>query len=276
MRIAVPSYSPGGLSAEVCPHFGRAEVITVVEVEGAKPVKVEVVDSGGQHYGYPRRPAEALTSLNVDAVAVKGLGVKALEWLNQAGIKVYRVTADRVEEAINQILRGELQEMTAEEACAGGYGLEEQGFTSAWRPPFPGPMRPWPTPPVTPPQVPMPAQRPLEVSGRVKVAVASQGQGGLDDLVSPMFGRCPVFTVIEIEGGEVKSIETLPNQAMYAPHGAGIAAVQAIANMGVRIAIAGRFGPWAYQAMTQFGIQPITVPPGIKVRDAINRYVLGR
>lgn len=95
-------------------------------------------------------------------------------------------------------------------------------------------------------------------------------------MVSPVFGRCPTFTVVDVEGGEIKGVQVIPNQAMYAPHGAGIAAVQTLANLGVKIILAGRFGPWASQATMQFGIQTLTVPPGIKVRDAVYRYVLGR
>ncbi|RLF16366.1 MAG: dinitrogenase iron-molybdenum cofactor biosynthesis protein [Thermoprotei archaeon] len=116
----------------------------------------------------------------------------------------------------------------------------------------------------------------MPATGRLRVAVASQGQGGLDDVVSPVFGRCPTFTVVDVEGGEIKGVQVIPNQAMYAPHGAGIAAVQTLANLGVKIILAGRFGPWASQATMQFGIQTLTVPPGIKVRDAVYRYVLGR
>ena len=275
MKIAVPSYSPGGLEAEVCPHLGHAEFVTVVEVEGSRPIKVEVVDCRGQHYGFARRPVEVLSSLSVDAVAVKGLGARALDWLRQSGIKVYRVNANRVADAVAEVAEGRASEVSVEEACVGGGG----GFTAqgpAWWPPY-GPMAP--ASPWGPPRAPMPgppAQPPLRPSGAVRVAVATQGRGGLDDLVSPVFGRCPTFTVVDVEGGEIKGVQVVPNQAAQAAHGAGIAAVQALANLGVKVALAGRFGPWAQQAMMQFGIQAIMVPPGITVRDAVLKYVLGR
>ena len=116
MRIAVPSYSPGGLEAEVCPHLGHAEFVTVVEVEGSRPVKVEVVDCRGQHYGFARRPVEVLTSLSVDAVAVKGLGARALDWLRQSGVKVYKVNAIRVADAVAEVAEGRASEVSVEEA----------------------------------------------------------------------------------------------------------------------------------------------------------------
>ena len=270
MKIAVPSYSPGGLKAQVCPHLGHAECLTIVEVEDHRPMKVEVIDCKGPHYGFTRRPVEVLASIGVDAVAVKGLGVRALEFLNQAGVRVYKVTADIVEDAIRQVVTGESEPISSEEACPG------KGYDTSWRSQWPGTYWSWPPPP---PMFPFPTtltQRPMRITGRLRVAIACQGRGGLDDLVSPMFGRCPTFTIVDVEEGEIKNVQVIQNQAMYVPHGAGIAAVQTLANLGVRLILAGRFGPWASQATMQFGIQTIAVPPGIKVKDAIYRYVLGR
>ena len=127
-----------------------------------------------------------------------------------------------------------------------------------------------------PPPYPPPQQPFRMPTGAFKVAVATEGPGGLDDIVSPRFGRCPTFTIITIEGGNIKDVRTVQNQAAFAAHGAGIAAVQTLANQGVKVIVAGRFGPWASQASMQFGMQMVMVPPGIRVRDAINGYILGR
>jgi len=87
-------------------------------------------------------------------------------------------------------------------------------------------------PPFQPPlmQPTRPASKP-PVRARFRVAVASQGQGGLDDVVSPMFGRCPTFTIVDIESSEIKGINIVQNQAASAMHGAGIAAVQTLAGI---------------------------------------------
>ena len=149
-----------------------------------------------------------------------------------------------------------------------GYG-RRRGGGRGLGPGAPGPYGP--PPPVPPPQQPfrMPA-------GTFKVAVATEGPGGLDDVVSPRFGRCPSFTIVTIGGGSIKDVKVIQNQAAFAARGAGIAAVQALANEGVKVIVAGRFGPWASQASMQFGMQMVMVPPGIRVRDAINGYILGR
>jgi len=111
---------------------------------------------------------------------------------------------------------------------------------------------------------------------RFKIAVASQGQGGLDDVVSPMFGRCPTFTVVDVEKGEIRGVNVIPNQAASAMHGAGIAAVQTLASVGVNVVIAGRFGPNAYTACNQAGIRMVEAQPSITIRDAIQSFVSGR
>ncbi len=129
--------------------------------------------------------------------------------------------------------------------------------------------------PYGPPSVPPP--QPFRMpSGTFKVAIATEGPGGLDGMVSPRFGRCPAFTIVTIEGGNIRDVKVVQNQAAFAARGAGIAAVQALANEGVKVIVAGRFGPWASQASMQFGMQMVMVPPGIRVRDAINGYILGR
>lgn len=126
----------------------------------------------------------------------------------------------------------------------------------------------WP-PPVPPQPFRMPA-------GTFKVAVATEGPGGLDDVVSSRFGRCPSFTIVTIEGGNIKDVKVVQNQAAFAARGAGIAAIQALTSEGVTVIVAGRFGPWASQASTQLGVQIVMVPPGTRVRDAIDKYILGR
>ena len=93
-------------------------------------------------------------------------------------------------------------------------------------------------------------------------------------MVSPIFGRCPSFTIVEIEEKNIKNVKVVPNQFVSAPRGVGIAVVQMLANEGVKFILAGRFGPWASSTSAQFDIQMIMVPPGVRIRDAVNQYVI--
>lgn len=51
----------------------------------------------------------------------------------------------------------------------------------------------------------------------MKIAVSATGNG-LDAPFSPLFGRCPVFAVVDTE---TMAFENIPNQAMAAAGGAG-------------------------------------------------------
>ncbi len=45
-----------------------------------------------------------------------------------------------------------------------------------------------------------------------RIAVPSNGQGGLDGTRSGHFGHCDVFTLIDVQDGEIKEVSILENQ----------------------------------------------------------------
>jgi len=107
-------------------------------------------------------------------------------------------------------------------------------------------------------------------SGKVAVATAS---GGLDDVVSQMFARSPTFTLVEIRKGKIVDVKVISNKYVNNPSGVAIAVSQMLANLGVNVVIAGNFGPNAYRVLSQLGIKALTVPPGTKVREAVNSVI---
>jgi predicted Fe-Mo cluster-binding NifX family protein/DNA-directed RNA polymerase subunit RPC12/RpoP len=111
---------------------------------------------------------------------------------------------------------------------------------------------------------------------KIKIGVASQGSGGLDDFVAPVFARCPTFTIIEIHKNKIEKVTTIPNEAAYAFHGAGIAAIQKLASLGVSIILAGAFGPNVAIAANQLGIQTIVVQPGNTIKKSIEDFIAGK
>ncbi|MBW2095099.1 MAG: dinitrogenase iron-molybdenum cofactor biosynthesis protein, partial [Deltaproteobacteria bacterium] len=46
-----------------------------------------------------------------------------------------------------------------------------------------------------------------------RIAIPSMGPGGLDGQRSGHFGHCDVFTLVDVEGGEIKAVTTIPNQS---------------------------------------------------------------
>ena len=45
------------------------------------------------------------------------------------------------------------------------------------------------------------------------IAVPSNENGGMEGTRSGHFGHCDVFTLVDVEGGEIKQITTVPNQS---------------------------------------------------------------
>ena len=45
-----------------------------------------------------------------------------------------------------------------------------------------------------------------------RIAIPSMEQGGLGGVRAGHFGHCDVFTLVDVEGGKIKEVTTLPNQ----------------------------------------------------------------
>ncbi|MCD6484508.1 MAG: dinitrogenase iron-molybdenum cofactor biosynthesis protein [Candidatus Odinarchaeota archaeon] len=108
-----------------------------------------------------------------------------------------------------------------------------------------------------------------------RIAFATQGAGGINDIVSPIFGRCPTYTIVEIDNGQIINTKVIQNYAGGAIRGAGIQAAQIIASEGVTTVVAGSFGPNASMALGSMGIRMIPGISGITVKEAVDRYIRG-
>ncbi len=107
----------------------------------------------------------------------------------------------------------------------------------------------------------------------MKVAVATQ-QGGLSDQVSPMVGRAPTFTLVEVEDRKIKNSSVLQNQFAQSASGAGIQAAQMLVNQGIEAIIGGNFGPNLANVFSQAGVKMYQVQ-GESVENAVNKLAKG-
>ena len=107
----------------------------------------------------------------------------------------------------------------------------------------------------------------------IRVAIPTRGSGGMDDVVSDVFGRAPTFTIIDIEGKEVKRVKVVKNPATSYQHGAGPIAVKTLADQDVKAVVAGEFGPGVTTLLDHFNVTKVEVKRGTHVPDAIQQFL---
>ena len=116
MKICIPTESKEGLNAKVYGHFGSAPYFTIVDTEKDS---VEIIDNANQHHAHGMcQPMNALMGKKIDAVVTGGMGARAVQGLNQGGIKAYKVIPGTVTDIVNQFSQGGLEEITVQNACA--------------------------------------------------------------------------------------------------------------------------------------------------------------
>jgi len=105
----------------------------------------------------------------------------------------------------------------------------------------------------------------------MKICVCATGSD-LNSQISPVFGRCPYFLIVDNKTEEFKA---MANPAFQAGRGAGVAASQLVASQGATAVICGNFGPNASSVLQMSGIK---IYPGVfdlTVKRVIDRYNKG-
>jgi predicted Fe-Mo cluster-binding NifX family protein len=116
MKICIPTLTNTGLDAQVHGHFGSAPYFTLVDTANQA---VETVSNTNAHHAHGMcHPLGVLEGRHIDAVVCSGMGGRAVQKLNLAGIKAFRAAAGTVEEIIRQVNQGGLEEITVHNACA--------------------------------------------------------------------------------------------------------------------------------------------------------------
>jgi predicted Fe-Mo cluster-binding NifX family protein len=110
----------------------------------------------------------------------------------------------------------------------------------------------------------------MHMSSRIlKIAIPTKRQGGLEDVVSDVFGRANTFTILEVEKGAIKSVKVLENPAASYAHGAGPIVVKMLIDSEVNMVLAAEFGPGASELLEHHKITMILVEANIAVAKAI-------
>ena len=119
MKICLPTIGDKGLSEKVFNHFGSAEYFTIYDTSTKN---IKIIQNDNQHHNHGAcQPLNVISKYNINAIMTNGMGKRAVQLLNDAGIKVYLLNVNTVEEAIKKFELNELVELTLENAC-GGHG----------------------------------------------------------------------------------------------------------------------------------------------------------
>lgn len=106
----------------------------------------------------------------------------------------------------------------------------------------------------------------------MRIAISAEDTNGLDSVVSPHFGRCPYYILVDVEDQEVKAVQAVDNP-YYGQHSPG-AVPGFIHSQGVDVMLTGGMGRRAIGFFEQYGIEAVTGASGT-VRHALERYLGG-
>ena len=106
----------------------------------------------------------------------------------------------------------------------------------------------------------------------MRVAISADDSNGLDSVVSPHFGRCPYYVMVDLDGREVSRVSAVENPC-YGQHQPG-EVPGFIQRQGADVMLAGGMGRRAIGFFQQYGIQAVTGASGT-IRHALEQYLGG-
>jgi len=120
MIICIPTMTNEGKSSLVHEHFGSAPFFTICDT-GTDKVEVIANSDHGHAHGMCQ-PLSIFADRHIDAVVSGGMGARAVQKLNQGGIRAYRAVAGTVTSVLAQFAANQLAEIIVENACSQHHG----------------------------------------------------------------------------------------------------------------------------------------------------------
>ncbi|HID62327.1 MAG TPA: dinitrogenase iron-molybdenum cofactor biosynthesis protein [Anaerolineae bacterium] len=107
----------------------------------------------------------------------------------------------------------------------------------------------------------------------MRIAISADDRDGLDSVVSPHFGRCPYYILVNVEDDEIKAVNAVDNP-YYGQHAPGVVP-NFIHSQGVDVMLTGGMGGRAIAFFEQLGIEAVTGASGT-VRHSLELYLSGQ
>ncbi len=107
----------------------------------------------------------------------------------------------------------------------------------------------------------------------MRIAVSADNNDGLESVVSPHFGRCPFYVLVDVEGREVKHLAVVASP-FYGQHQPG-QVPGFIHSHEADVMLTGGMGRRAIGFFQEYGIEAVTGASGT-VRRAVEQYLGGQ
>jgi predicted Fe-Mo cluster-binding NifX family protein len=106
----------------------------------------------------------------------------------------------------------------------------------------------------------------------MRIAISAESNTGLDSPISPHFGRCPYFILVDVEGQEIKGVISIDNP-FYGNHAPGQVPAF-ISSQRADVMLTGGMGVRAVGFFQQYNIEAVTGASGT-VRQSLQSYLAG-
>ena len=106
-----------------------------------------------------------------------------------------------------------------------------------------------------------------------RIAIPSEGNGDLQGVRSGHFGHCGVFTLIDVENGEIKNVETVSNQEHS--EGGCLVPVNILANQKVNALVVSGIGRRPLVGFNNVGIQVYYEAQTPEVGNVVEKLIAG-
>lgn len=107
----------------------------------------------------------------------------------------------------------------------------------------------------------------------MRIAVSSEGAEGLEAQVSAHFGRCPYYTLVDVDDCRAAAVQVVANPH-YPDHVPGVVP-RFIRDQGAEVMLTGGMGQRAIGLFGELGIRAVTGAVGT-VGTAVDGYLAGR
>ena len=107
----------------------------------------------------------------------------------------------------------------------------------------------------------------------MRIAVSSESNQGMESRVSPHFGRCPYFVLVDVEEREVLAVDAVENP-FFGQHQPGQVPGY-IKEQEAQVMLSGGMGRRAQGFFGEFGIRVVVGAPSNDAEEVVKQYLEG-